>query len=91
MAIWYHATHRERLACILRKGLRPYSPPYWFKQPAPYVMLSQEPWIGLYGKDTVILRVTSSVLPESRNDPEGLRWPWTIGPECLEVQHVGRD
>jgi len=91
MPIWYHTTHRSRLQAILTEGLRPYSPPLFFASPAPYIMLSVEPWIDLHGADSVVLRVRSSALPVGGDDPEGLRWPREISPECLEVINVGHD
>lgn len=84
----YHATTPDRLPSILCKGLLPNSPPAWFDEPAPYVMLSKEPWRELHGEDreTVVLEVTDPCIQEEYfDDPEGLRWPYRIAPEHLTL------
>ena len=73
--VCYHTTTPDRVEQILREGLLPGSPPNWFTTPAPYVMLSPEPWEDLYGEESVVLRVEDpAILEEYFEDPEGLRW-----------------
>lgn len=80
----YHSTTRERLDSILENGLQPGSSPTWFRESVDYVMLSDRPWPNLNGKQTVMLKVTDPALP-GQDDPEGLRWPYPIASEYIEV------
>lgn len=80
----YHTTHVSRLGSIRRLGLVPYSSPLWFKSPAPYVMLSLEPWEELNGKDSVVLSIEHSGVERWMFDREGLRWPRTIPPDMIK-------
>jgi hypothetical protein len=82
----YHVTTPDRLESIQREGLLPNSPPTWFRVPAPYVLLSLEPWADLNGKETVVLEVTDPrIRAEYFDDPEGLRWPYCIASEYVRV------
>ena len=81
----WHTTKKSRLLAILREGLQPYSEPTYFTKPAPYIMLSQEPFL-LHGNNRVVLGIRDpAIKPEFFDDPEGLRWPRTIKPEHLFI------
>lgn len=82
----YHTTTLDKLESILAGGLRPNSPPTWFSAPAPYVMLSDEPWWDLNGSESVVIEVQDPrIKPDYFDDPEGLRWPYHIKPMHLRV------
>ena len=82
----YHATTAERLSSIMSEGLRPNSQPTWFDDAVPYVLLSLEPWLGLNGEGTRLLTVRDPrIKAEYFVDAEGLRWPYAIARECLEL------
>jgi hypothetical protein len=84
--VCYHATTPDRIPSIMKNGLLPNSPPTWFSEPAPYVMLSQEPWMNLNQEGTVVLKVSDpAIKAEYFDDPEGLRWPYKIEPKWLEM------
>ncbi len=83
--VLYHSTIKDRVANILREGLKPLADPIWFASPAPYVMLSDEPWLNLNGDETVVLIVTDPAIRPEDFDEEGLRWPKRILPEFLQV------
>ncbi len=86
--ICYHTTTRDRLASILKQGLLPNSEPAWFSSPAPYVMLSLNPWPSLNDDSVVLLVDDPAIRPEYFDDPEGLRWPRPIQAEALKQYHI---
>lgn len=82
--VCFHITTADRVATIIKEGLKPNAKPNWFSSPTPYVMLSKYPYWELYDKDMVLLEVKSpDILPEFFNDPEGLRWGETIPPKYI--------
>ena len=82
----FHTTTRDRAVLILKEGLRPGSLPTWFSNPAPYVMLAEAPWHDLNGEEGVVLEVNEpKIKPEYFEDPDGLRWPYSISPEKIRI------
>ena len=83
----YHITTRDRLATILKEGLKPNSVPNWFESKTPYIMLSKYPYWQLYeGEDMILLEIKHpDILTEFFNDPEGLRWGETILPQYIKA------
>ena len=89
----YHVTTKDRLKSILDNGLIPNSMPNWFTQRAPYVMLSLYPFWSLY-EDSVLIEIKDPAIKrEYFDDPEGLRWPYTIEPKyfgaVVEYELIG--
>ena len=94
-AMCYHTTTRARVSAILRDGIRPGSAPQWFSEPVPYIMLAPQPWGDLNGEESVVLRVNGDrcepqILAEYLDDPDvrdhdGLRWPYVIPADAIEV------
>jgi len=82
----YHTTIKERLKSISKNGLKPNSKPIWFMLPVPYIMLSLRPWRYLNGENSIVLGISDPAIRESCFvDPEGLRWPFIIKPENIEI------
>ena len=81
----YHTTTKDRLLDIMAHGLLPGSLPTWFTNPAPYVMVSKNPWRDLNGVNSVVLTID---LPVHDDDFEsdGIRWPYIIPPELIETE-----
>lgn len=82
--VCFHITTKDRLASIIKEGLKPNAEPNWFESPTPYVMLSKYPYWALYDGDMILLEIKHpDILPEYFNDPEGLRWGEVIPPEYI--------
>ena len=89
--IRFHITTKDRVADIMKEGLKPNAEPNWFESPTPYVMLSKYPYWGLYDRDMVLLEIKHpDILPEYFDDPEGLRWgeviPFKYISEIIDFQ-----
>lgn len=81
----YHVTTADRLASILKGGLIPNSKPNWFSEETPYVMLSLYPYWSLYDNPVLIEIKDPRIKREYFDDPEGLRWPYTISPKYFNA------
>ena len=94
----YHVTTKDRLPNILKEGLTPDAVPSWFKNKTPYVMLSLYPYWSLYenrqawglsevDKNSICLIEIKdpAIKREYFDDPEGLRWPYTIAPKYFNA------
>lgn len=80
----FHITTTDRVATIMKEGLKPNAEPNWFSSPTPYIMLSKYPYWELYDKDMVLLEIKHpDILPEFFDDREGLRWGEIIPPESI--------
>ena len=94
----YHVTTKDRLPNILRRGLIPNAKPSWVSSRTPYIMLSLYPYLSLYqhreawglskvNPDNVVLIEVKSpdIKREYFDDPEGLRWPYSIPIKCFNA------
>ena len=81
----YHVTTRDRLESILKNGLIPNSEPNFFTEKTHYVMLSLYPYWWLYDNPVLIEIKDPRIKREYFDDPEGLRWPYTINPKYFNV------
>lgn len=81
----YHITTKDRLKSILKNGLIPNSKPSWFTRRTPYVMVSLYPYWGLYDNPVLIEISDPAIKREYFDDPEGLRWPYSIEPKYFRA------